>query len=177
MPTPSSRISPQDRKAGRAPLMARSLTVPLTARSPMLPPGKNSGRTTKESVEKARRAPPSSTTAEAVRGAGARSDPVRAGSSTCSTSSADIAPPPPCPITTRGRSRRGAGQVQDRASTVVLVSDNGAALQVRGRSRGRGGGPVGGRRGRAGRQVETPVEVVGRAGALAGDHRGAERGA
>ena len=37
--------------------MARSLTVPFTARSPILPPGKNSGCTTYESVVKARRAP------------------------------------------------------------------------------------------------------------------------
>lgn len=44
--TPSSRMNPQERYAASAPLMARSLTVPLTARSPMEPPGKNSGRTT-----------------------------------------------------------------------------------------------------------------------------------
>ena len=61
---PSSRMKPQDRWLGTAPLIARSLTVPLTARSPMDPPGKNSGRTTNESVEKASRAPPSENTAE-----------------------------------------------------------------------------------------------------------------
>ena len=43
---PSSRMKPHDRYSGRAPDMARSLTVPLTARSPMSPPGKNSGDTT-----------------------------------------------------------------------------------------------------------------------------------
>ncbi len=37
--------------------------MPLTASSPMLPPGKKSGRTTNESVEKARRAPASVSTA------------------------------------------------------------------------------------------------------------------
>jgi len=43
---PSSRMNPADRYSGTAPDTARSLTVPLTARSPMLPPGKNSGETT-----------------------------------------------------------------------------------------------------------------------------------
>ena len=38
---------------GVAPLMHKSLTVPLTARSPILPPGKKSGVTTKESAVKA----------------------------------------------------------------------------------------------------------------------------
>ena len=37
--------------------MARSLTVPCTARWPADPPGKRSGLTTKESVLKARRSP------------------------------------------------------------------------------------------------------------------------
>ena len=36
--------------------MARSLTVPLTASSPMFPPGKNNGVTTNESVVNAMRA-------------------------------------------------------------------------------------------------------------------------
>ena len=36
--------------SGRAPATARSLTVPLTASSPIEPPGKRSGLTTKESV-------------------------------------------------------------------------------------------------------------------------------
>ena len=43
---PSSRMKPADRYSGVAPDTARSLTVPLTARSPMSPPGKNSGETT-----------------------------------------------------------------------------------------------------------------------------------
>ena len=38
------------RNFGSAPETARSLTVPLTASSPIDPPGKNSGCTTKESV-------------------------------------------------------------------------------------------------------------------------------
>ena len=43
---PSSRMNPADRYCGVAPLTARSLTVPLTANSPMSPPGKNNGETT-----------------------------------------------------------------------------------------------------------------------------------
>jgi len=44
--------------------MARSLTVPFTARSPIDPPGKKSGFTTYESVENASRVPAMSMTAE-----------------------------------------------------------------------------------------------------------------
>ncbi len=54
MLSPSSRIKPALRYSGLAPHMARSLIVPFTARLPMSPPGKNSGRTTYESVVKAR---------------------------------------------------------------------------------------------------------------------------
>jgi hypothetical protein len=43
---PSSRMNAVDRYSGSAPDIARSFTVPLTARSPIEPPGKNSGRTT-----------------------------------------------------------------------------------------------------------------------------------
>ncbi len=39
---PSSRMSPADRWSGPA----RSFTVPLTATSPIFPPGKNNGETT-----------------------------------------------------------------------------------------------------------------------------------
>ena len=55
--SPSSRMNPALRNSGFAPLMARSLTVPLTASSPILPPGKISGLTTNESVVKASRVP------------------------------------------------------------------------------------------------------------------------
>ena len=47
---PSSRIIETVSASGRAPAMARSLTVPLTASSPIDPPGKRSGLTTKLSV-------------------------------------------------------------------------------------------------------------------------------
>ena len=50
---PSSIIKLSDRYFGIAPHMAISLTVPFTANSPMLPPGKKIGEITKLSVEKA----------------------------------------------------------------------------------------------------------------------------
>ena len=44
--SPSSRMNPALRARGRAPHTARSFTVPLTASSPMVPPGKKIGETT-----------------------------------------------------------------------------------------------------------------------------------
>src|SRR4051794_1719628 len=149
-----------DSARGHAPDIARSLTVPLTARSPMLPPGKNSGRTTKESVEKATRVPPTDRTAESV------SSPVvpNAGRKRCSTSSADIAPPPPCPICTVGESRSGTGQLH------AARSSTGPAGRC----------PFGSATAAARRrleQLQPAVQVVGGAGALGADHGRAERGA
>ena len=46
-------MNPALKYFGLAPHMARSLTVPLMARVPIVPPGKMSGRTTYESVVKA----------------------------------------------------------------------------------------------------------------------------
>ena len=53
-PSPSSRTSESVSASGRAPATARSLTVPLTASSPIEPPGKRIGLTTKLSVVSAR---------------------------------------------------------------------------------------------------------------------------
>src|SRR6185437_451825 len=50
---PSSIINPAERYPGRAPHIARSLTVPWTASLPISPPGKKIGFTTYESVLKA----------------------------------------------------------------------------------------------------------------------------
>ena len=58
MGNPSSSTKAAERPRGRAPIMARSLTVPCTARWPAEPPGNRSGLTTKESVLKASRSPP-----------------------------------------------------------------------------------------------------------------------
>src|SRR6478672_393409 len=157
---PSSRMNAAERKSARAPLIARSLTVPLTARSPMLPPGKNSGRTTKESVENARRDPPTSSTAESASCASEAS--AKLGRKTCSTSSPDMAPPPPCPITMVGLSRSGSGQVQPSKLGADPVRVSGSANGAHLPGVARGG------------QLHPPVEVVGGARALAGHHGRAE---
>jgi hypothetical protein len=43
-------MKPDVKYKGRAPLIARSFTVPFIASLPMSPPGKNIGETTNESV-------------------------------------------------------------------------------------------------------------------------------
>src|SRR3954447_13360835 len=153
---PSSRTNPQLRWDGTAPLMARSFTVPFTARWPIEPPGKNSGWTTKVSVEKASRAPPREKTAESP--CPAPGWLPKAGTKRCSTSSADSCPPPPWPITTVGLSLSGSGQVQPSKSRPcppsVEMSDMRRLLQG---------------------EREAPVEGVRRARSLTGHHGRAER--
>ena len=51
-------MNPALKKSGWAPPIARSFTVPWTARDPMSPPRKNNGLTTKESVVNAILDPP-----------------------------------------------------------------------------------------------------------------------
>ena len=51
--SPSSIIKLNERYLGVAPHIAKSLTVPFTASSPIFPPGKKIGETKKLSVEKA----------------------------------------------------------------------------------------------------------------------------
>ena len=80
----------------------------------MLPPGKNSGRTTKESVENASRAPPTSSTAASP--SSARSASPKAGRKMCWISSADIAPAAAVAHHDVGLSRSGSGQVQPSKS-------------------------------------------------------------
>src|SRR5215218_4697235 len=130
---------------GLAPAIARSLTVPLTARSPIVPPGNTIGLTTKESVEKARRVFPMFTTAESPIPASAAGP--NAGRKRCSISSPDMAPPPPCPITMLGASRSGAGHTHDSMS--ICASGIG--------------------------HLEPPVKVVRRACTLGRDHGRAQR--
>ena len=67
--SPSSRMKATERYWGRAPHIARSLTVPWTANVPMSPPGKKIGLTTYESVLKAIREPSSSKMAPSCKGA------------------------------------------------------------------------------------------------------------
>ena len=91
--SPSSRIIARLSASGRAPETARSLTVPLTARSPIEPPGKRSGETTNESVVIARSSP----TAPASAIAAPASEP-KAGTNSPSISVWVALPPAPWAI-------------------------------------------------------------------------------
>ncbi len=91
--SPSSRISAADRNNGRAPIIARSFTVPFTASSPMFEPGKNFGVTTNESVENASRVPFTSTTAASP--SRASSAPPNTGTNTSRIRLAESLPPLP----------------------------------------------------------------------------------
>ena len=135
---PPARMNAVDSASGVAPDIARSLTVPLTARSPIDPPGKNIGLTTYESVEKASRTPPTSTTAESPSSASAAAP--NAGRNRCSTSSADMAPPPPWPITIVGESRSGAGQTQPVERRSPSADLGRGARSATGHLRSSGGG-------------------------------------
>ena len=66
MSSPSSRMKPQVRYLGTAPIIRRSLTVPQTQSLPMSPPLKTRGVTTKESVLQAILPPTSSTAASSI---------------------------------------------------------------------------------------------------------------
>ena len=118
MAKPSSSTKAADSHCGRPAIMATSLTVPLTARSPMEPPGKLVGLTTKESVLKARRSPEGSASA-APSGRTVGTSSLNASRNTASTSAAEALPPAPwARVTTsslnRGRRRRNASM---RSST------------------------------------------------------------
>ena len=84
-----------DSHCGRAPSMARSLTVPCTARCPIEPPGKERGCTTKESVLNASRSPPGSVERGGVGRAAPSASLANASRNTASTSAADALPPAP----------------------------------------------------------------------------------
>ena len=104
---PSSRISERLSAAGSAPAIARSLTVPFTASSPIEPPGKRSGLTTKLSVLIARPRPSMRTTPESPSSARAPSSEPRAGSSRPSISVWVALPPAPWAIVTWSSLNRG----------------------------------------------------------------------
>src|SRR5579871_2616155 len=107
--------------------MARSLTVPFTARSPILPPGKMRGRTTKESVVNASRAPLTETTAPSWRCSSMEFE--KAGMKIFSMSWWVRRPPPPCASTMRSSATRGTGQL--RLNGLILAS----AIVIIGRAR------------------------------------------
>ena len=98
--SPSSRIIDTVSATGRAPETDRSLTVPLTASSPIDPPGNRSGLTTKLSVVSATRAPssaivPASPRAASVRVPERSDGAVNAGTSNPSMSVCVALPPAP----------------------------------------------------------------------------------
>ena len=91
--SPSSSTSDRVSATGRAPATARSLTVPLTASSPIEPPGKRIGLTTKESVVMARSAPARET--KPASPSASSSGEAKAGSSSPSTRPWVAFPPAP----------------------------------------------------------------------------------
>ncbi len=108
MGKPSSSTNAAEIHCGTAPDMARSFTVPCTARWPIDPPGKRSGCTTNESVENASRSPDGRvSTAPSPRSS---SCSLRnASTNTASTSAAEDLPPAPwarVTISSRSRGRR-----------------------------------------------------------------------
>src|SRR6185437_12149077 len=123
---PSSRMNAAERKSGVAPPTARSLTVPLTARLPMSPPGKKMGRTTKASVVIAMRAPPARTVAASSSTAAALSE--NAGTKSRPTRSAVRRPPLPWPSTTcsycpKGTGQAPKGQTSEASDASPVMSD------------------------------------------------------
>src|SRR5262249_24704126 len=113
---PASTMRLQRSARGTAPATARSFTVPLTARSPIEPPGKRSGRTTKLSVVIARIALPTVSRAASSRRASlARSIP--AGTMSRSTSRLLALPPAPCAMS------MCASANDTRGTAMVLMSD------------------------------------------------------
>jgi hypothetical protein len=150
---PSSSMKPDGEASGRAPHMARSLTVPQTARLPMSPPGKKSGLTTKESVEKASRAPPAS--GGRRRAAGPAGVGRRTGLQTCARMSI-VAEPPAAAVGhqhMRDSRRWGSGIAVEGSEDMV---SRGFRFWFH---------PM----------IHSPVLVVGGARAFGGDHRRAQR--
>ena len=150
-----------------APLMARSLTVPFTARSPMLPPGKNSGRTTNESVEKAIR-PSADIEHRRVAEAGERRVAVARQEHVVDQlgrhrAAAAVAHHDGRAVAQRQRAGPAleAGQVRRRRAELDLLNQRSSPPACRCRA--------------SGQHRQPPVEVVRRTRALARDHRGAER--
>ncbi len=116
MGNPSSRIKPALRPSGWAPVMQISFTVPLIARSPMLPPGKKIGSTTNESVVKANR--PSGTCRIAWSSRRLRISLPSKGKKSSLIRSAESLPPLPCASWIVSCSIIGMGQEEENVSTI-----------------------------------------------------------
>src|SRR5664280_2625974 len=148
---PSSRMRPAESASGCAPHIARSFTVPCTASEPMSPPGKKSGLTTNESVENARRAPPTSKTAPSCSSRSAGLSKLLR--KTFSIRRCVIRPPPPCARRIVSPSPAGTGQL---AASSAAPGSPAVSFALMSSSHG------------------PRVEVVGRAGALGRHHGRAE---
>ena len=142
---PASRINVAISASGRAAETARSLTVPFTASSPIEPPGKRSGLTTKPSAVVAM-----------PRSVNAKAAPHRrtlGGSDWQSTARTSLRPDGATPF----RRRRAPSRFVRRRNAAFCAS------APRPSTRGLDGGGVHG------------VPIVGGAGAFARDHQGADR--
>jgi hypothetical protein len=102
---PSSSTIERLSACGRAPATARSLTVPLTASSPIDPPGKRIGLTTKLSVVSAMSTPPMESVPASARAASA-GEP-KAGTNSPSIRVCVALPPAPWAIVTWASLKRG----------------------------------------------------------------------
>ena len=119
--SPSSRIIDTVSASGRAPAIARSLTVPLTASSPIEPPGKRSGLTTKLSEVIASRVP-LTVTAPASASRGSEGVPAGRSGANAGTSSPSISvcvALPPAPWASVIRSSRKRARL---ARAVSMIS-------------------------------------------------------
>ncbi len=96
--SPASSTKVVTSAIGLAPDTARSLTVPLTASSPIDPPGKRSGRTTKLSVVTAMFWPLIDTRAASSSVRARASSPPSSGTMSPSTRRRLAVPPAPCAI-------------------------------------------------------------------------------
>src|SRR5215217_74704 len=148
--SPSSSTRARLSASGRAPATARSLTVPLTASSPIDPPGKRSGLTTKLSVV---------TSTSPAAPASSRSVMPKAGANSPSISVCVALPPAPWAIVIavslkRGRFARAVSMIPrirssredtlTREPPVVVVRSTGALRRHHARPDrmlGRAGGP------------------------------------
>ena len=128
--SPSSRIIETVSASGLAPAIARSLTVPLTASSPILPPGTRSGLTTKLSVVIARRIAADLDRA----GIGERRQRTAVGAASAGTSRPSIRvwvalPPAPCASVIfssrkRGRLERAVSMIASTRCSRPVATDS-----------------------------------------------------
>jgi hypothetical protein len=122
---PSSSTIDRLSASGRAPATARSLTVPLTASSPIDPPGKRIGLTTKLSVVSATAMPPIDT--EPASASAASAGEAKAGTNRPSISVWVAFPPAPwamvmCSSLKRGRLERAVSMIPRTRSSRSVIS-------------------------------------------------------